>query len=362
MKKLFLTLLATLLFTPCVHAQQYIRDLSISEDDISVKANIIAGENARIYATVHNNSEEDLTGVVKFFDESTSNFIGTDQAISVIAQKTDDVFVDWKAEPAGDHPISVRVIPWDEASDNPENNKVTKTIYVDEDFDGDGVGNRIDEDDDNDGTPDSQDDFPLNPNESVDTDGDGIGNNSDTDDDNDGVSDIEDLFPLDPNETVDSDGDGTGDNSDAFPDDPNEWEDSDNDGVGNNSDTNNENHGPIPAITTSSSKTGTGGSITFSATASKDPDGSIEKYEWRVNGELVSEEAITEYPFKEAGEYEINLTLTDDKGEKRTETTTITVKNNSYIYGIGGFGLLLLLLLFLLFKKKKKKKDLPKTK
>ena len=38
-------------------------------------------------------------------------------------------------------------------------------------------------DDDNDGTPDSGDDFPLDPNEDTDTDGDGTGDNADTDDD-----------------------------------------------------------------------------------------------------------------------------------------------------------------------------------
>lgn len=51
-------------------------------------------------------------------------------------------------------------------------------------------------DSDGDGVPDSEDAFPNDPNESVDTDGDGIGNNADTDDDNDGVPDAMDNFPL----------------------------------------------------------------------------------------------------------------------------------------------------------------------
>ena len=70
------------------------------------------------------------------------------------------------------------------------------------------------EDSDGDGVPDSQDAFPVNPNESIDTDGDGVGNNADLDDDGDGYSDAEDRFPLDPGEWFDSDGDGLGDNSD----------------------------------------------------------------------------------------------------------------------------------------------------
>lgn len=117
------------------------------------------------------------------------------------------------------------------------------------DTDSDGVGNNADEDDDNDGVPDAEDAFPLDASESVDTDGDGIGNNADEDDDNDGVSDADDAFPLDPTEQMDTDGDGIGNNADedddndgvpdsedAFPLDPDEWADTDNDGVGDNAD------------------------------------------------------------------------------------------------------------------------------
>ena len=56
-------------------------------------------------------------------------------------------------------------------------------------------------DDDNDGVSNSNDAFPQDPGESVDTDGDGIGNNADTDDDNDGVSDTDDACPLDDDVT-----------------------------------------------------------------------------------------------------------------------------------------------------------------
>ena len=56
-------------------------------------------------------------------------------------------------------------------------------------------------DDDNDGVSNSNDAFPQDPGESVDTDGDGIGNNADTDDDNDGVSDTDDACPLEDDVT-----------------------------------------------------------------------------------------------------------------------------------------------------------------
>ena len=120
--------------------------------------------------------------------------------------------------------------PWD----------ATETV----DTDSDGIGNMADEDDDNDGLIDSDEDllgtsslsedsdsdgvndgqdlFPTDATESKDTDGDGVGNNADADDDNDGVSDTSDDFPLDASESKDTDGDGLGNNADA---------DDDNDGL-----------------------------------------------------------------------------------------------------------------------------------
>ncbi|MFN6971853.1 MAG: thrombospondin type 3 repeat-containing protein, partial [Rheinheimera sp.] len=92
----------------------------------------------------------------------------------------------------------------------------------DNDVDSDGVVNTLDADNDNDGVPDSADELPFDPTESVDTDQDGIGNNADPDDDNDGVPDSADEFPLDPTESVDTDQDGIGNNADP---------DDDNDGV-----------------------------------------------------------------------------------------------------------------------------------
>jgi gliding motility-associated-like protein len=115
------------------------------------------------------------------------------------------------------------------------------------DTDGDGDGNVCDDDDDNDGTPDTEDDFPLDEDEDTDTDGDGTGDNEDEDDDNDGTPDTEDDFPLDEDEDTDTDGDGTGDNEDTdddndgtpdteddFPLDQDEDTDTDGDVIGDN--------------------------------------------------------------------------------------------------------------------------------
>ena len=88
-------------------------------------------------------------------------------------------------------------------------------IYLDFDYDEDGLLNSQDPDDDNDGVNDTNDAFPLDATESVDTDSDGIGNNADTDDDGDGVEDGVDVFPLDATETLDTDGDTIGNNADT---------------------------------------------------------------------------------------------------------------------------------------------------
>lgn len=346
-----------------VNAQEYDNDISLEEGSVQTASDILVGDTVRIYATVTNNSNVDLSGVVKFYDENKEAFIGEDQAVSVIANKTDDVFVDWEAEETGNHAIGVRVLPWDEDGDDPNNNKVTKTIFVDIDSDGDGIGNKTDSDDDNDGVADVNDAFPLDPDESQDTDGDGIGNNADTDDDNDGISDIADLFPLDANESVDGDGDGIGDNSDAFPDDPNESVDTDGDGVGDNSDPDNANHGPIPKITTDKNTVSKGSIVTFNALKSYDPDGEIVSFDWDFGDGTVETGVVIDHIFKKTGTYSVKLLTADDKGETREITTEIRVIMKWQTIALLVVTLILILLL-VSFKKifPKSKKTAPATK
>ena len=84
-------------------------------------------------------------------------------------------------------------------------------LHAHEDTDNDGINNSIDTDDDNDGTPDTEDAFPEDPDETIDTDNDGSGNNADPDDDGDGISDQEEqIVGTDPLDS-DSDDDGISD-------------------------------------------------------------------------------------------------------------------------------------------------------
>ena len=168
--------------------------------------------------------------------------------------------------------------------------------------DGDTQGDVCDLDDDNDGIPDSQDAFPNDSSESIDTDGDGIGDNADPDADNDGILDISDncilisnidqadldgdrigdvcdpdadgdgytsfneascgtsdfdanAIPLDTDgdylaDCVDNDDDNDGylDSQDAFPIDGTEWADTDSDGTGNNADSDDDNDGWLDTV------------------------------------------------------------------------------------------------------------------
>ncbi|MBI5152585.1 thrombospondin type 3 repeat-containing protein [Candidatus Peregrinibacteria bacterium] len=355
-------------------------DLSISDNQVRFSTNkFIEGQTLRIYATVTNNSSKDLLGAVKFFDETQNKQIDGDQPVSVFAEKTDDVFTDYKL-PAGTIKINVQVIPFQKEIDNPVNNAVVKTIYVEPDLDRDGIPDKIDPDWDNDGVPNAEDAFPKNYKESIDTDGDGIGNNADLDDDNDGAQDTADAFPTNPKESIDTDKDGIGNNADtdddgdgisdadeqklgtdplkadtdgdgvidgkdAFPLDPKESLDTDKDGIGNNADTDDDGDGipdsqdkfptnlaPIAKISSPDKLEQINKQIIFDASKSIDKDGSVAKIAWTINDSIRLDENSPIYTFKNAGKYKIALAITDNAGETTTTEKTVYAANyKSYI-------------------------------
>ena len=128
-----------------------------------------------------------------------------------------------------------------------------------DDLDGDFIPDCIDSDIDGDGYENTNDLFPLDKSEWIDSDNDGIGDNADKDDDNDNWLDTDELEcgtdPLDSSDTpldtdgdqeadcvdLDDDNDTYPDTDDVFPLDATEWIDSDQDGIGNNADTDDDN-------------------------------------------------------------------------------------------------------------------------
>jgi hypothetical protein len=69
--------------------------------------------------------------------------------------------------------------------------------------------------------------------------------------------------------------------------------------------------------------------VTFDAADSTDPDGSIESYEWDVDGDGDYDEVGTtvEHSFGEAGEREVTLRVVDNDGEEDTERIVIEVQS-----------------------------------
>jgi hypothetical protein len=395
MKKILIALSSFLFLTTTAFAA-YTGDISINSPDLRFsKSFFLEGDTIRIYATAKNNSNQDLLGVVRFYDNDKQ--ISGDQQISIFANKTDDVFIDWAPQNFGSHKISAKIFPWLTAIDNPANNYVDETIYVEQDTDHDGLKNTIDPDMDGDNFANEKDAYPLDPKEWVDTDGDGIGDNTDLDDDNDGVPDKSDDCPKDPTEATDSDhdsicnnkdldddndgltdvqeinigtdsvnpdtdADGVKDGQDAFPLDPKEWIDTDTDSIGNNSDIDDDNDSlpdikdpfplnkaPVLKISNLPNSLETFEQVTLDASPSYDEDGKIIAYSWSIDGKITKSPKVTQ-TFKEPGTHNITLTITDNSGETKNLNFQINVLNTKFYIRIS-IVLIAILLAFLIYFK-----------
>jgi hypothetical protein len=397
LKTLLVGLVALIALGPTAFAAS--GDLSLSESNIKFSQSyFLEGTSVRIWASVQNNSDYDLLGSVRF--STQDGVVGSDQPVSALAGSTDDVFMDWTPNAYGYHSVTITIYPWDTTADDPSNNTVQKTIYVEMDTDNDGIANSQDDDDDNDGVIDEEDLYPLDKSESADTDGDGTGDNADEDDDNDGVLDEDDDLPLDPlyssdqdgdgiadeidddldgdglsNEdeldvgtssgTADSDGDRVNDGDDPFPTDPSEWADYDGDGTGDNSDTDIDGDGMIneedPAPSNKAPQAsveqdvllaGIGDTVTFDASNSADEDGEIVSYEWEFTTKDGAVETasgpIVQKTFTESGLQNVMLTVGDDSGQSSQIKFGMRVLNYNFLLFALLFALILISLAFYL--------------
>jgi hypothetical protein len=374
--KIFGAFLIFALLTSPVFA--YTGDVSVNETPITFSSNeFLQGSIYRIYATTKNNSNKDLLGIVRFY--SNGSQVGADQAVSIFVGKTDDIFIDWIPNGHGEHTVKAEYFPWVKEEDDLSNNYTATTVYIHPDTDRDGIKNSDDPDDDGDGVPDEEDAFPLNKNEQVDTDGDGTGDNADLDDDNDEVPDEFDDLPQNPDETIDTDGDGIGnsedtdddndqlndseeedlgtdpanrdtdgdsvdDNEDAFPLDPEETHDTDQDNIGDNIDTDDDNDGildendqypfnkgPVIKLKNEDPWIGLKNPYTFDASPSYDEDGEIITFSWKIDGEEKEGNSIN-HTFEKLGQHDVELSIIDNDGEKKTANFQVNVINlNLYI-------------------------------
>lgn len=82
---------------------------------------------------------------------------------------------------------------------------------------------------------------------------------------------------------------------------------------------------PFPEFTYSPLIPTVGNYVSFNASASSDPGGRIELYEWDY-GDGDFETGVTNtHDFRAAGTYRVTLTVTDNSGQKASKTRSITV-------------------------------------
>ncbi|MBI5793707.1 PKD domain-containing protein [Candidatus Uhrbacteria bacterium] len=183
-------------------------DLKIEQNDIRLsRETIVAGDQVRLYASVHNIGDEDVSGYVTFYQGS--NLVGASQVISVLANgSAEEVYIDFIV-PSSSFNIQAQVEGTDPTDEDESNNVAITSLY------------QPILDDDRDGVANGDDDCPTIADASqADSDGDGLGDLCDTDDDNDGLSDEIETEIGTNSLMTDTDGDGVEDQSDAFPTDP----------------------------------------------------------------------------------------------------------------------------------------------
>jgi PKD repeat protein len=87
---------------------------------------------------------------------------------------------------------------------------------------------------------------------------------------------------------------------------------------------------PIAQFTYSPQNPTVGQTITFDASASYDPDGTISKYEWDFNNDGVTDKTgvTVTWSYSNYGSYTVKLTVTDNDGLSSSTTQTIKISSN----------------------------------
>ncbi len=85
---------------------------------------------------------------------------------------------------------------------------------------------------------------------------------------------------------------------------------------------------PIATFTYSPQNPVVGEPITFDATASNDPDGTIDKYKWDFGDETTDEGVTTTHTYTSPANYTVTLTIKDNQGLTQKTETILTVSLN----------------------------------